>query len=49
VVTLRFLIAFRRKRDEEVVNERVGCARTGMSDTRYAFRHFGEEMIITVV
>jgi hypothetical protein len=42
-------IAFRRKRDVESVYERVGCARTDISDILYAFCGFGEETVTTVV
>jgi hypothetical protein len=46
---ITFFIAFRRKLGEEVLYERVGCARTELPGVRCAFRDFGQEMVIVVV
>jgi hypothetical protein len=46
---ITFSIAFRSKPGEEVLYERVGCARTEMPGVRCAFRDYGQEMVITVV
>jgi hypothetical protein len=46
---ITFSVAFRSKPGEEVLYERVGCARTEMPGVRCAFRDYGQEMVITVV
>ena len=44
-----YFLALRRKRGDDTVYERVGCARTDAPDVRLAFENWGKEMVITVV